>query len=254
MSELTFEWDERYHQGILVGDYVSEIREIFSTPNDAARFARMRGRYAPSRNYVITPAGRFDIGLGNKIEQILLNEFPDLHITKTKDYKKYIEPTYGNPTIPKLNLELRDYQHQTVTKCLDAGRGVVSLATAGGKTLIIAALLEAIFKAKKKQASMLVIVPDRGLVNQTFNDFKDYGVTFTYSKWTGDNDLDISTNVIIANLGILQSTKSDTDWIEHIDCVIVDEVHKLRRKNKVNKLIKKIHTPTPKVIFLLLIP
>jgi superfamily II DNA or RNA helicase len=44
-------------------------------------------------------------------------------------------------------------------------------------------------------------------------------------------------------MGILQSSKSETDWIKDIDLLVIDEVHKLRKDNKINKLIKSIRTP-----------
>jgi superfamily II DNA or RNA helicase len=44
-------------------------------------------------------------------------------------------------------------------------------------------------------------------------------------------------------MGILQSEQSDLSWLPYVSLLIVDEVHKLRRDNKVNKIIKKIRTP-----------
>ena len=52
----------------------------------------------------------------------------------------------------------------------------------------------------------------------------------------------MNTNVVIANMGILQSEKSDTSWIKNIDILIVDETHKLRKDNKINNIIKTIDT------------
>lgn len=88
-----------------------------------------------------------------------------------------------------------------------------------------------------------MLVPDLGLVNQTSGDFIEYQTTFLHSKWTGSNKLNLGSNVIVANMGILQSEKSDVDWIKDIDMLIVDEVHKLRKDNKINKLIRSIRTP-----------
>jgi superfamily II DNA or RNA helicase len=68
-------------------------------------------------------------------------------------------------------------------------------------------------------------------------------VPFSVSKWTGDDDLDLNSNVIVSNLGILQSKNSNLDWLEDIDLLIVDEVHKIRKGNKVNDILKKIKTP-----------
>jgi superfamily II DNA or RNA helicase len=44
-------------------------------------------------------------------------------------------------------------------------------------------------------------------------------------------------------MGILQSAKSDVSWTSHVDMVIVDEVHKLRKTNKINKVLRGIRTP-----------
>ena len=80
-------------------------------------------------------------------------------------------------------------------------------------------------------------------MSQTSSDFKEYGVKFTHSMWTGNHTLNLGTNVVVANTSILQSNKSDTSWIEHIDMLLVDEVHGLRKNNKINKILKTIRTP-----------
>ena len=141
---------------------------------------------------------------------------------------------YGK-LVAKAYEDAEDYQEDAVKGCLSKGRGVINLATAGGKTLIIASLLETIHKQHIDNLQALVIVPDLGLVNQTYGDFNDYNVTFTHTKWTGNNKPVQGSNVIIANLGILQSKNTDTSFLEHFDVVIVDEVHKLRRGNKNNR-------------------
>tara|TARA_R110002110_G_scaffold32678_4_gene113097 strand:- start:10 stop:876 length:867 start_codon:yes stop_codon:yes gene_type:complete len=43
-------------------------------------------------------------------------------------------------------------------------------------------------------------------------------------------------------MGILQSSKTDISWIEHVDTLIIDEVHKLRKGNKINKVIQSVRT------------
>lgn len=238
---IKIDWDSTRRQGIISGDYFSEIREHFSVQNEAARFARMRGRFIPSRKYVITPAGRFEIGLVDEIEKYIAQNQFDVEVIKTDEFCKHANPTTHDQSPPSLNLKLRDYQQSIYNRCVDCGRGVVVLATAGGKTLTIASLLESFFKEDNNFKCALV-VPDLGLVTQTYNDFAEYGVTFTVSKWTGSNELNLGTNVVICNMGILQSSKSDTDWLKYVDVCIVDEVHKLRRGNKINKLFKRVRT------------
>ena len=155
-------------------------------------------------------------------------------IRASKDFLDYILPGpstyhknigYTNHPYNNLSLKLYDYQKAIVSKCLDSGRGVTVLATAGGKTLTMASLLSNFFLFNK-QFKCLLIVPDLGLVAQTYTDFKNYGVPFFVSKWTGSDHLDRSANVIIANLGILQSEKSDLSWTENIDVLVFDEIHK----------------------------
>lgn len=237
---VKFSLDKSGKKGIVSGDYFDEIREVFSVNNDSARFMRYRSRYVPSRKYIITPTGRFDLGMYYEIKKYIHSENKGT-IFMEDDFRSAISPKISFDKISKLNLELRDYQRTVVSACLRIGRGVCVLATAGGKTLTIASLIDSAFQRNKK-LKCLLIVPDLGLVNQTHGDFKDYGTSFLHSKWTGSDALNLGSNVIIANMGILQSSKSDISWIEHIDMLIVDEVHKLRKSNKINSIFKKIST------------
>jgi superfamily II DNA or RNA helicase len=247
-----FDYDNKKGVGILTGEHFDEIREFFSVKNEGARFARARGRFIPSRTYAITPTGRIDPGLFHEVSRFLLqNEYCNRHdIRASKEFLDVLLPgpstyqrnvSYVKEAYDNLSLPLRDYQKQIVNKCLEAGRGVVVLATAGGKTLVMASLLSNFFIANNK-FKCLLIVPDLGLVSQTFNDFKQYNVPFFVSKWTGNDSLDLSANVIIANLGILQSEKTDLSWTEHIDVLLFDETHKARRGNQINKIIKEVKT------------
>jgi len=240
--KVKLDYDNSRRQGIIAGDCFQDVRERFSAKNKGAQFARMRGRYIPSRTYVITPGGRFDVGLGGEIYKYIQESYVDSEINVSKRFITELNPTYDDASIPKLKLKLRKYQKEVVKECTSSGRGVVVLATAGGKTLTIATLLEMMYK-RDKDFKCALIVPDLGLVEQTVNDFYEYGCSFTVSKWTGKVDLDLSANVIVCNLGILQSKNSDTEWLSGIDICIVDEVHKLRRGNKINKLFRDIRTP-----------
>jgi superfamily II DNA or RNA helicase len=249
---INFSFDSKKGAGILTGDLFEEIREAFSVKNEAAFFMRRYGRFLPQRTYAITPTGRFDPGLYFEIRKYLTaNQFvgevktdDELynHIAPAKKWQS--SPLYSNNIIP-LALPLRDYQEEIVKKAFSIGRGTVVLATAGGKTLTAASLLTKIFLQHGSTFKCLYIVPDLGLVEQTFSDFATYNVPFTTRKWTGKHSIeDCNTaNVTIANLGILQSKNTDLTWIENIDCLFVDEVHKIRKGNEVNKILKRIKTP-----------
>jgi len=230
-------------QAILEGPELDIIREHFSVKNEAAHFQRRFGRFVPSRTYVITQQGKSDVGLLVEITKFCKTK--NIEINFSKEIKNVLIPTLRKNNIIDYNLKLkyREYQQDIINKCIDRGRGTIVLATAGGKTLTMAGLLEFYYNNYSKNFRGLVIVPDLGLANQTISDFEDYGVSFSTTKYTGKNELNLSRNVIIANLGILQSSKQDISWIQHIDFLIVDEVHKLRRGNKINNILKKIDTP-----------
>lgn len=229
----------RNNAKIVSGDF-AELREYFSVKNEAANFARRRGFFVKDRTYVITPTGKFELHFTDEIIKWCYEN--DVQVEITDRLKKATDCTLNfSYEDPKLNLQLRDYQVEVVKTCIQFHHGIIELATSGGKTLIISSLLENLYR-ENPEFKCLIIVPDLGLVKQTKGDFNDYGVNFTYSIWTGKDELDFSTNVIIANTGILLSEKSNTEWTESIDVLIVDEVHKVRKGNKINKLIKKILT------------
>jgi len=241
---VTFDYDTKKRLALVSGDHFEEIRENFSVYNDAAKFARYKNRFAPSRKYVITPQGRFDPGLYYDIKKFIKNNSDSTKIHVRDELRDVILPSYNteyNTSRPELKLELRDYQKEIVDVCLKMGRGVIVLATAGGKTLTIANLVQSIYN-NNTNMKCLIVVPDLGLVNQTYADFMEYETSFLHSKWTGNDALNMGSNVIIANMGILQSDKSDVSWTQDIDLLIIDEVHKLRRDNKINKLVKSIRT------------
>lgn len=238
---INIEYNSNTH-AVLDGPELNIIREHFSVKNEAVHFQRRFGRFVPPRTYVITNQGKVEIGL---LEEVInFCESKDISFNLEDKIKQILYPslTKTNNTPYDLKLELRDYQQDIVNTCINQGRGTVVLATAGGKTLTMASLLEFYYTNYSKNFRCLIIVPDLGLANQTKNDFKDYNTSFTTSKWTGKDKLDLSTNVIVSNLGILQSSKQDISWIKHIDILIVDEVHKVRRGNKVNKILQNVKT------------
>ena len=229
-------------QACISGTELNLIREHFSVENKAANFQRrLRSRFVKDRVYAITPKGKCDIGLVGEIVKYCKSKNIDFNLNE--DLLKILFPSLPTAKVKyNLKFDLRDYQQEIVDKCINAGRGTIVLATAGGKTLTMAGLLEYYYQNVNKFFKGLIIVPDLGLVNQTHNDFNEYEVNYSHSIWSGSNELDTNTNIVVANMGILQSEKSDTKWIQDIDILIVDETHKLRKDNKINNIIKTIKT------------
>jgi superfamily II DNA or RNA helicase len=246
---ISIGFDPKKRKGIYSGDYFDEVREHFSEKNLGAKFSR--NRFIPSRTYVITNTGRFDPCLLSEIIKYL-EKNTEYKIEKIKIDKELIRENYpskydwlknSNFTNNEysLKLQLRDYQKNIVDKCLNFGRGTVILATAGGKTLVMASLLSKNWEMNKEFKACL-IVPNLSLVEQTYNDFQEYGVPFSVSKWTGNNELNMAANVVICNSSILQSKNSNVDWLKYIDILIIDECHHIKKSNEITKIIETVQT------------
>ena len=183
-----------------------KIREHFSVENDGARFARYRGRFAARRKYAITGTGACELGLYWDIRQYLIKEQIKVDVNITDKLQKVLDVGRDIELYKKFTLELREYQEEVIKKALKIGRGTCVLGTGAGKTLTTAALIENYFQncPDKDTFKCMVLVPDLGLVSQTYEEFNDVGTTFKMTKWTGKNKPDLTSNVIICNIGIIQ--------------------------------------------------
>ncbi len=228
----------------LITNELDNIREHFSVKDETARF-RLRGRarfYSNPRIYCITPTGLFEPGLFFDILSYIKQEYPNVDCQIDQDILPIVKPIYDEErAYDNLKFPLRDYQLDSVKEALKFGRGIIKLGTGGGKTLTIASLLMSLYSNNPK-VKILILVPDLGLVNQTYNDFIEYNVLFKFTRWTGKIKPDLTANCIIANRGILQSQFDDNDWIKYIDVLVVDECHTIKKSNKVSKMVNKIHT------------
>jgi superfamily II DNA or RNA helicase len=248
--KVEFNYDPKRREVKIVSEYFNNIREAFSAVNPAARFVRVKNRYIPSRFYAITAGGYCDFGLVPEIVKHLNSLDIPFEIQYNKEYTELLNllifknGRFVSAPLRVLNceLELRPYQDAAIREALNTGYGTIVVGTGGGKTFIMATLL---YNLNLSLGKVLIIVPDIGLVSQTYDDFISYGIPEQYiTKWTGSHDIDLNKNVIIANLGILQSKKSDLSWFKYVQVLFVDECHKLRYGNEVNKLIDKVPTFT----------
>lgn len=243
--QVTFDYDKKKKLFNIESDntaLLSYIREKFSVPN---KFAKFQSRFAPKRLYAITQTGQFETGLFNDVVEAIKEYSEGVDIKYTDNAtQNFCKSDYSEIKSIDNNLKLYDYQKTIVKLALEYGRGICVLGTGGGKTLTIATLIynKYINHPSPDMFKCLLLVPDRGLVQQTYNDFNEYKVPFAFSRWSGEFELDISSNVIIASNQILQSRFDDNDWVKYVDVVIVDECHKIKGKNKIGKLINKINT------------
>jgi superfamily II DNA or RNA helicase len=240
--KVLFDYDSGRKKGIIVSNYLPNIREHFSVEDKNQAFRRRYAvGYRPStRIYAITPQGRFSVKLVHEIHAYLKNLDIPFDIEFTNAFVKASHtPALDKIYKHKLKFELRDYQKESVEHALTKRGGIIILPTSAGKTLVMASLYSAIQQNSSRKT--LILVPDIQLVQQTHGDFLDYGIEATkITKWTGSFEPDKSANIIVANAQILLSKKQDLSILKDIEVLIVDEVHKLKSGNEINKIISKI--------------
>tara|TARA_R110001599_G_scaffold114406_6_gene280215 strand:+ start:7204 stop:8643 length:1440 start_codon:yes stop_codon:yes gene_type:complete len=221
------------------------IREHFSVENTGAHFARRYARFVPRRKYVITPTGTCELGLYWEVRQYLIKRQINEPIEVTDKLEKALKVGIDADLFDDFKFTLREYQEEVIRKAMRLGTGTCVLGTGAGKTFTTAALIENFFRVSKDKDTFkcLMLVPDLGLVTQTYEEFLNCGTTYKLTKWTGKTKPDLTANVIVANIGIIQSRFDESDWLKYIDLLIVDECHKITAVNKISKIVQQIKTP-----------
>ncbi len=236
---VNFKKNSKNGQMISDIDTLNLIREHFSVPNKA--FGRRNNRFSQRRLYSITQSGKFEIGMLKNIIQFL--DLNQIKYSVDSDLLQSINPIIDNIQIKTFeNLTYREHQQKSIELALKNGRGLIIIPTAGGKTLIMAGIIESIRKSlNDPDALAMVLVPSIQLVEQTSKDFEDYGIK-KVTKWSGNNKLDESASTIIAGNQFLLSDKTDLSVLSNVKILLVDEAHVVRKNNEINKIFNLIDT------------
>ena len=166
-------------------------------------------------NYDIELDDQRDYSVNFTFEQVTEQTFS--HITWPNGH-----PMEGQP------LELRDYQVEIINNFLENPQCIQEIATGAGKTVITAALSNAV----APYGRTIVIVPNKSLVTQTEKDYinmqQDVGVYFGDRKeWGRQHTICTwqSLNVLLKNTKNSVGDVTIGEFLEDVVCVIVDEVH-----------------------------
>lgn len=237
--EVLFDFDTVSRKPKIVSQFLEQIREHFSVEDKALVFMRRRyGRNMPVRKYAITNKGNFDLPFYEEICKEINNTFPSLVIKTSKTFEQFTQDNLIANNLVNLKLEPRDYQKESAELALKKGKGIIVLPTSAGKTFTMA--LIAMTAIKEKELNIFIIVPNIQLVEQTYQDFLDYGIDTTLiSKWTGSYEYK-NTKIVISNSQILLSEKQDITVLKNFQCVIIDECHKISTAQEITKLVKKL--------------
>jgi superfamily II DNA or RNA helicase len=127
-------------------------------------------------------------------------------------------------------IELRDHQVEVINNFINNPQCLQEVATAAGKTIITAALSKLI----EPYGRSIIIVPNKSLVTQTEEDYKNMGLDV--GVYFGDRKEPGHTHTICTwqSLNILEKKRQNAEdnlievFKRDVVCVIVDEVHQAK--------------------------
>jgi superfamily II DNA or RNA helicase len=139
---------------------------------------------------------------------------------------------------------LRDYQVEAINRFIDNPQSLQQIATGAGKTITTATLAQIC----ESVGRTIVIVPNKGLVEQTEEDFinvgldvgvyygdrKDLFKTHTICTWQSLNVLDKKSKASEHEILTL------AEFLDNVNAVIVDEVHQAKAEVLKNLLTKNL--------------
>ena len=161
------------------------------------------------------------------------------------DDMTHVKPSQLQEFLDRLDLPfpLRDYQFESVGEALVRKRAILLSPTGSGKSYMIYALAR-FWTAMltngmnyPKGGRVLIIVPTTSLVEQMYNDFKNYGMPegAMHRIYSGKDKAVDCSYVISTWQSIYKLPKV---WFEQFGCVFGDEVHGFKSKSLMNIMNK----------------
>ena len=163
-------------------------------------------------------------------------------ITETYWADQNVRWPKGHPAEGEL-IMLRDYQVEAINSFLQSPQALQQIATGAGKTITTATLSH----LTEKYGRSLVIVPNKSLVEQTAEDYRNCGLDV--GVYFGDKKELNKTHTICTwqSLNILDKKFKDgaavlslAEFLEGVSTVIVDEVHQAKAEVLKNLLTRNL--------------
>ena len=161
--------------------------------------------------------GVFPTGLLSQVEKVL----KDNNVKYEIEDRRLIPPPASRSA--QLSVSLREYQEEVVQEAIDKSRGVIWLATGGGKTEIAGAI------TKSLGLPTLFLVHRTNLLTQTVQRFKDrlgcnIGMIGS-GKWEPATITVATVQTLASRLADKKHAKKTKEFLQGIDVLFLDECH-----------------------------
>ena len=216
------------------------------------------GRWNGMQSYC-TIGGRTYLNILDKLLPIIQSHNIDIEIDDKRNVHNFIIDEIDDTYLEHLTwpvghraagqpIKLRDYQVTAVNELINNFQGISVAPTSSGKTIITATLS----KVVEKYGRTIVIVPNKNLVYQTEEDYRniglDVGVLF------GDRKEYTKTHTICTwqSLNVLDKKNKDcldddqlAIFLDNLIAVIVDETHLVKNTGILHKLLTTVFRHIP---------
>lgn len=216
------------------------------------------GRWDGTQTF-FTLGGRTYLNLLEKIIPIVIENGYEFNVIDQRDKYEFNFKPIDENFLSHINwpsghrfqgqpIVLRDYQAQAINECLNSPQGISVAPTSAGKTIIVATLS----KIAEQYGRTIVIVPNKNLILQTEEDFKNIGLdvgvlygdrkefnrTHTICTWQSLNVLD-KKNKDALDEGELEI------FLNNLVAIICDEVHIVKNMGILHNLLTTTFAKIP---------
>lgn len=209
---------------LIKGDFsLRAVREVTSYPVEGAQFAPSyrKGLWDGRKHLMKVRTGSFPAGLVSAVKEVCegLGYHPEVH-----DHTHDLEPQGLSFDLNGIRMEGKyDYQMDACKAVIEHKRGVVRVATGGGKSAIMAACTKYIGR------KTLILVTNLELLYQLSKNFRKLlGASEEEVGIVGDNKWQPGSWVTVATASTLYSRMKDSecaDLINSIEVIFADECH-----------------------------
>jgi superfamily II DNA or RNA helicase len=192
----------------------------------------------------LSETGSIPIGLWNELRQFGIECEIEIEVEGLEELFDDISPDYVKSFIEenvtsRLGYELREYQYIGVHRLLRYKRGLLEIATSGGKTFMLYCFW-LYLKKHNLCNKLLIVVPSTSLVNQMYGDFSEYHnhkeSELKMARWYSGMDTYKSDSDILVTTYQTLVNKSENLY-ELFDVIAVDEAHTVNT-NSLKKILK----------------
>lgn len=206
-------------------DYLRELKEHFSHYTEGYKFSPLYKVGKWNGKVSLFNSMNRTLPFGLLMEWMKFHKFnyptiPTNVDISVKEMFKGIEPIYTKDLL----YDPYDYQDDCIRAALKTSKGILRVATAGGKSCIISYIIKGLMENGKLNKA-LIIVPSISLVTQFYSDMTEYGMDMDIIGRVGDVYKEWDNKIVISTW---QSLNNVPERMKDFNVVVVDETHGVR--------------------------